>query len=57
MDGKVEEVKQEARESVERKLQEELGVTRQEGQSTEDAVRDAIEDKAKDRLRKLLGGD
>ena len=57
VDGKVEEVKQEARESVERKLQEELGVTRQEGQSTEDAVRDAIEDKAKDRLRKLLGGD
>lgn len=57
LDGKVEEVKQEARERVERKLEEELGVTRQEGQSTEDAVRDAIEERAKDRLRQLLGGD
>lgn len=54
--GKVEEVKREAEERIERKLQEELGVTVQEGQSTEDAVKDALEEKAKDRLRKLLGG-
>ncbi|TNF57759.1 MAG: AsmA family protein [Rhodobacteraceae bacterium] len=51
--GKVEDVRQQARE----KLQEELGVTPQEGQSTEDALRDALEDKAKDRLRRLLGGE
>jgi len=56
VDGKVEEVKQEARDAVEDKLQEELGVTRQEGQSTEDAVRDALEERAKDSLRNLLGG-
>ncbi|MDA0962741.1 MAG: AsmA family protein [Proteobacteria bacterium] len=55
--GKVEEVKREAEERIERKLQEELGVTVQEGQSTEDAVKDALEEKAKDRLRRLLGGE
>lgn len=57
VDGKVDEVKQEAREAVEDKLQEELGVTRQEGQSTEDAVRDAIEDRARNELLRLLGGE
>ena len=54
--GKVEEVKREAEQRIERKLQEELGVTVQEGQSTEDAVKDALEEKAKEQLRKLLGG-
>ena len=54
--GKVEEVRREAEERIERKLQEELGVTVQEGQSTEDAVKDALEEKAKEQLRKLLGG-
>ncbi len=57
VDEAVEEVKQEARDAAQEKLQEELGVVKQEGQSTEDAVRDAIENKAKDKLRSLLGGD
>jgi AsmA protein len=54
--GKVEEVKRETEQRIERKLQEELGVTVQEGQSTEDAVKDALEEKAKEQLRRLLGG-
>ena len=37
------------------KLKEELGVQRQDGQSTEDALKDALEQKAKDGLRKLFG--
>ncbi|WP_050929375.1 AsmA family protein [Aestuariivita boseongensis] len=57
VDGKVEEVKKDARESVERKLQEELGVIKEEGQSTEDAIKDALGERAKERLKKLLGGD
>ena len=39
------------------KLKEELGVVRQDGQSVEDAVKDALEQKAKDGLRKLFGRD
>jgi AsmA protein len=38
------------------KLKDELGVQRQDGQSVEDAVKDALERKAKDGLRKLFGG-
>jgi AsmA protein len=56
-EGKVEEVKQELRQKVEQKVQEELGIPRQEGQSTEDAVRDAIEQKVEDRLKKLFSRD
>ena len=36
------------------KLQEELGVVREEGQSVEDAIKDGLENKAKDALRKLF---
>jgi AsmA protein len=52
--AKAEEDRAKAR--VAAKLQEELGVVREEGQSTEDALKDALENKAKDKLRKLLGG-
>lgn len=38
------------------KLEEELGVERQEGQSVEDALKQGLENKAKDALRGLLGG-
>lgn len=38
------------------KLKEELGVVRKDGQSAEDALKEGLEDKAKDALRKLLGG-
>ncbi|MEP5758166.1 MAG: AsmA family protein [Litoreibacter sp.] len=40
---------------AEAKLKEELGVVRQDGQSAEDAVKDALEDKAKNALGKLFG--
>lgn len=45
----------EARARLEQRVEEELGVTRQEGQSTEDALRSGIEDAARDGLRRLLG--
>ena len=57
VDGKVEEVKQEAREKVEERLRDELGVSPQDGQSTEDAIKDELEKRAKDSLRRLLQGD
>ncbi|SFR56600.1 AsmA family protein [Litoreibacter janthinus] len=38
------------------KLKDELGVERQEGQSVEDALKQGLENKAKDALRGLLGG-
>jgi len=57
VDGKVEEIKQDARDQVQQKLEEELGVTRQDGQSTEDALKDALEERARDGLRRLLGGE
>lgn len=38
------------------KLQEELGVQRTEGQSVEDAVKDGLENKLKEGLGRLLGG-
>ena len=38
------------------KLEDELGVERQEGQSVEDALKQGLENKAKDALRGLFGG-
>ena len=38
----------------EQKLQEELGVVRQEGQTVEDAVKDRLEDKLKEELLKIF---
>jgi len=46
----------EARARAEQQLQRSLGVTPQEGQSTEDAVRQSVEDRARDGLLRLLGG-
>ncbi len=57
VDAQLDKVEQEVREAVEEKLQEELSVTPLEGQSTEDAVRDAIENRARDELFRLLIGD
>ncbi len=57
VDGKVDEVKQEARDAVQEKLEEELGLVTEEGQSTEDAVKDALEERAKKGLLDLLSGD
>ena len=41
---------------ADQKLQDELGVTRQEGQSIEDALKEGLENKARDALRGLFGG-
>ncbi len=38
------------------KLQQELGVTREDGQSVEDALKDGLENKLKEGLGRLLGG-
>lgn len=48
-----EELEQKAKDAV----AEELGITQEEGQSTEDAVKKKLEDEAKKGLLKLLGGD
>lgn len=45
---------EELKAKAEAKLEAELGVVRQEGQSAEDAVKDGLESKAKDALRKLF---
>jgi AsmA protein len=45
-----------AKRRLEAKLKEKLGVERQSGQSTEEAIKDSLEQKAKDKLRRLLGG-
>jgi len=48
----------EARARLEQRVQEELGITREEGQSTEDALRGGVEDAVRNRLQRLLtGGD
>jgi AsmA protein len=49
-----EKLQKEAEQRLEREVQERLGVTPQEGQSLEDAVKDKIEDKAVRKLRKLF---
>ncbi|MCB1398407.1 MAG: hypothetical protein KDJ98_21045, partial [Rhodobacteraceae bacterium] len=46
----------EARARAEQQLQRSLGVAPQDGQSTEDAVRQSVEDRARDGLLRLLGG-
>lgn len=43
-----------AKAKIEEKLQEELGLQRQEGQSVEDAVKDSVEDKLKRELFKIF---
>jgi AsmA protein len=48
------ELEAKAEEEVNRALEKELGVTRQEGQSVEDAVKDRAEDALKDELFKLF---
>lgn len=48
-------IEAEARARLEQRVQEELGVTRQEGQSTEDALRQGVEDAVQARLRRLMG--
>ncbi len=55
VDGKIEEVRQEAREKVEQKVLEELNVTPQEGQSLEDAAKEKLRGQAERGLLKLLG--
>ena len=45
-----------ARARAQQAVQEQLGVTPQEGQSTEDALRQGLEDRARDGLLRLLGG-
>lgn len=49
-----EKLEKKAREEVERTLQKELGVKAKEGQSTEDALQDKVEDELKRGLLKLL---
>ena len=57
VDVKVEEVRDQVEQKVEDKVAEELGVTRQDGQSAKDAVKDKLEDRAKEGLLNLLGRD
>jgi AsmA protein len=49
-----EKLEQEVKQKVEDRVAEELGITRQEGQSVEDAVKDKVEDAVKDRLKSLF---
>ena len=49
-----EELEKKAEEKIEREVQERLGVTPQEGQSTQDAIQQKLEDKAVKKLRKLF---
>jgi AsmA protein len=49
-----ERAEQKVKDKVAEKLQEELGVVRQEGQSVEDAVKDGLEDKLKKELFKIF---
>ncbi|WP_461472506.1 AsmA family protein [Pararhodobacter sp.] len=53
--AEVERVQAEARARAEERLQQELGVTVREGQSTGDAVREGLETRARDELLRLLG--
>lgn len=46
----------EARARLDQEVDEALGIERQEGQSTEDAVRENLEDRAREGLLRLLGG-
>lgn len=46
----------EARARAQEAINERLGVTPEEGQSTEDALREGLEERARDRLQRLLGG-
>ncbi|PTX56751.1 AsmA protein [Litoreibacter ponti] len=50
------ELKAAAEAKVQEKLREELGVERRDGQSVEDALKEGLENKARDALRGLLGG-
>ena len=56
LDENLDALEDEAREKANEKLQEELGVTVEEGQDAEEVIKDAIEDKAKTKLLELLGG-
>lgn len=56
LSGKAGEVKADARGKLERKIEEKLDLTRQEGQSLEDAIRDRVEQEAVRGLLKLFGG-
>ena len=56
-EGAVEAVTRGVTDQIDRTLQDQLGVTRPDGQSTEDVIRKGIEGEARDQLRKLLGGD
>ena len=49
-------IEADARARAEQAIQDRLGVTVQEGQSTEDAVRQGLESQARDGLLRLLGG-
>ncbi|MEP3784441.1 AsmA family protein [Ascidiaceihabitans sp.] len=49
-----ERIEQRAREKVEQKLKDELGVSAQDGQSLEDAAKDKVEDKLKRELLKIF---
>ncbi|MBE0453560.1 AsmA family protein [Roseovarius autotrophicus] len=49
-----EELEKKAEERIEREMQKQLGVTPQEGQSTQDAIQKKLEDKATKKLRKLF---
>ncbi|MCB1407483.1 MAG: AsmA family protein [Rhodobacteraceae bacterium] len=46
----------EARARVQERIEDGLGVTLQDGQSTEDALRQGVEDAVRNRLNRLLGG-
>jgi len=45
-----------AKDAVSKALEKQLGVTKEDGQSTEDLLRDKLEQRAKDKLLDLLGG-
>jgi AsmA protein len=57
LDARRDELEQRAKDKAKAKLQEELGVTVEDGQSVEDALKDRVEDEAKKQLLRLLGGD
>ena len=54
LDAERDALEQEAEDQLERELRDRLGVTRGEGQSLEDAAKDALEDRAKREFRKLF---
>ncbi|WP_243612523.1 AsmA family protein [Shimia aestuarii] len=58
LEEKKDEVREELKSKAKAKLEEKIGtIDTQEGQSTEDAIKQKVEDEVKDKLKSLLGGD